>query len=185
MKTSVAISVLCLAWAGQASAQLFHITENSTTETLSTDIPDAVITTTPTIPGAAGEQWTITLGGGYTFSGALNNGFNIGEPESPTGAKINFFASLPSWYAGSPNPPPYSASVGYWISDTWNPSEFTFPMPNPVTALGLVLDGSGAPHDVILADTPGSSTAPDGGLTIAMLGLGMTGLAFIRRKFQG
>src|ERR1039458_7849951 len=124
----LALGVACVAQA-QTQPTVYHITENN--ESLTTDIPGATITVTPSILNQ--EQWTVTLGGGYTFSqGLVNPQYQIGEPESPSGAYVNLFADLPSWYAGTPNPPPYSSSIGYWISDTPNPSEYVYPSPDPV-----------------------------------------------------
>jgi hypothetical protein len=46
-------------------------------------------------------------------------------------------------------------------------------------------DNSGTPPQYAAGDFQYQTAVPDGGLTIAMLGMAMSGLAFIRRKFQG
>ncbi len=125
-----------------------------------------VVTGYNSVPGALAPLPTPVLTGDNT-SGTANDSFALG------GLATYDYAVL--HYGAGPGGTSGGGVEVYYLDGA---SSFTFP------ANGTGPNGNGGFSSIVLYGPDPQGTVPDGGATVGLLGLGLTGLSLIRRKMK-
>jgi hypothetical protein len=134
-------------------------------------------------------SWTFASGGSFVITGSAFDGLNLVASGNLLTGHFNGAPSTPSVIGGGP----ILVAFGFG-PDEKNPdllaffgvssvTEFRFAN-TEISASNVVIGADGSfSGDVTEADVANISSLPDGGSTMALLGLALVGLGAVRRKF--
>ena len=155
LQTGITAAALIFATTTVTSANVgYYITESSSG--LATDIPNAVI-------GGTQDNWTVTLGAGYSWNISSGSPLYLAEPENS--GLINILSVSAA-----------NNLVLTWQSDVSG----TTTASSSVTSQVLNNNQNGVVIPVNVNMTDLGDKVPDGGATIGLLGLALVGLFAIR-----
>jgi hypothetical protein len=191
------VSILAPALSAFAQADTLAITENSHTSLTVVWNGTTLSAGSIALVGSA-DQWNITLPVAVDLGIGPNDTSSPPHPALGSSPSPGAAVALPGAPLGTPpwnnvfSSPEFTYSdVVNVTSDSPTTSAYALGMVDSVQAVAGYADVGGLYNEVLLTYTDlagtnsGSGSVPDGGLTITMLGMAISGLALIRRKLQG